>query len=142
MRDELFSAAKGLGARCNGMPIRVSEEEKLENIIVTAGFPVADMEKRADVVRRLNAVSMEIGSLRIYNCAALLLCYVAAGRTNATFEQAIHLWDMAAGVRIGLEAGGAVSRMDGSPFTLTSRENLAGNPQICRKLLERMRESR
>ena len=137
-RDELFSAAKGKGAFCNGMPIHVSAEKELRNIILSVGFPASDMEQRSQVIERLNLLGMEIGSLRVFNCAALLLCYVASGRTNASFEQGIHLWDMAAGVLIVREAGGVALKLDGTPFHIESRENLVGNPDICRAILERI----
>lgn len=134
-RDELFSAEKGGGATLNGRPIHVSNVDTLGAAIVSAGFPAADMEKRAQTVERLNMLAPKLGSLRMYNCAALLLCYVAAGRTDASFELGLHLWDMAAGVLLVREAGGNVTRADGSPFDLHARDNLAGNETLRRLIV-------
>jgi len=126
-RDELFSARKGKGAWVNGQPMRVSRIGSLGSAIVSVGFPAADMAKRAQTMEMIGRLAPKIGSLRVYNCAALLLSYVAAGRTDLSFELGLHLWDMAAGVLMVREAGGDATYMDGRAFDLFSRENFAGN---------------
>lgn len=134
LRDELFSAEKGKGAFLNGKPIRVSEVTEPEKCILAAGFPAADMQKRAETMRALGETGMRLGSLRVYNCAALILSYVACGRFDASFEQGLHLWDMAAGSLLIAEAGGTVECFDGSPFTLKTTEYRAANPALLRAL--------
>jgi myo-inositol-1(or 4)-monophosphatase len=59
--------------------------------------------------------------------AALDLAYVAAGRVDGYWEFRLNPWDTAAGVLLVTEAGGTVTRFDGSPFLLDSREILATN---------------
>lgn len=39
LRDELFSAAKGQGTRCNGRPLHVSGVTSLEQALLVTGFP-------------------------------------------------------------------------------------------------------
>ncbi len=129
-RDELFSAAKGKGATLNGRPIRVSGVGTLENAIVSVGFPAADLSRRAQTMMMVERLAPRIGSLRVYNCAALLLCYVAAGRTDLSFELGLHAWDMAAGALLVREAGGDVSYANGRTFDVFATENFSGNAGI------------
>ncbi len=135
-RDEMFSAEAGKGAFCNGRPIHVSQAETLGQSIVSFGFPAAERAKRASTLQALERLSEEVGSVRIFNCAALLLCYAACGRTDASFERGIHIWDMAAGIVLVREAGGTVTRCDGGPFDILSRENAVSNGRIHARLLE------
>ena len=55
------------------------------------------------------------------------LCNVASGRFDGFWEFNLNSWDTAAGVLIVEEAGGKVSRFDGSAFEIDSRETLASN---------------
>ena len=138
-RDELFSAARGQGAFLNGRPIHVSRARSLSESILSFGFPASDMEKRSRTVERFLRVSPLLGSIRVFNCASLLLCYTACGRIDLTFEQGIHLWDMAAGLLLVEEAGGITCGLDGAPLSLHARENLAGPEPLVSALLEKTR---
>lgn len=137
-RDELFSASLGGGAFLNGKPIRVSGTADLSDAILSFGFPASDLRKRQETMNRLNAVSQQVGSIRVFNCASLLLCYTACGRIDLTFEEGIHLWDMAAGLLLVKEAGGAVSLVSGEDMDIHAKENLAGPVPLVRKFLSSM----
>ena len=41
--DELFAAAAGCGAFCNGRPIRCGEEARIEEAVVAAGRPALSL---------------------------------------------------------------------------------------------------
>lgn len=135
-RDEMFAAARGQGATLNGQPIHVSPVEDLSDAILSFGYPASDMEMRRQTVERFNRLSPMLGSIRVFNCASLLLCYTACGRIDITFEQGIHLWDMAAGLLLVEEAGGTVRTAGGDPLTIHARGNLAGPDSLVTKLLE------
>ncbi len=126
-RDELFTARKGHGAFRNGERIRVSAAKETGDAIVNTSMPVCSMTTRADMVSRIPAVSGVFQSMRVWNCAAVSLASVACGRSDADYEAGIHLWDMAAGILLVREAGGEVTRMDGSPCTLAQTDVLASN---------------
>lgn len=134
-RDELFSALRGHGAFLNGSPITVSRVPELSDAILSFGYPATDLKLRAETVRRFEKLSPHLGSIRVFNCASLLLCYTACGRIDLTFEQGIHLWDMAAGLLLVKEAGGIVRALKGDPLDPHSRENLAGPEPLVQKLL-------
>lgn len=130
MADEMYTAVRGRGAHKNGEPLHVSDTAELQDAILGMGYPASDLEKRAETMRRLNGLEKTLGSVRIFNCAALLLCFVAAGQLDGAFETGIHLWDMAGGVLIVREAGGAVTRFDGAPFDILSRGQTASNGKL------------
>ena len=48
-------------------------------------------------------------NMRYSGCAALDLAYVAAGRLDGFFHNKINLWDVASGIIMVKEAGGAVN---------------------------------
>jgi len=63
-----------------------------------------------------------------------------AGASTRFWEFNLNPWDTAAGVLIVEEAGGKVSRFDGSPFELDSRETLASNGLVHDALLYEFKE--
>jgi myo-inositol-1(or 4)-monophosphatase len=109
LRDELFSAFDGGGARLNGHVISVSDVAEINRSIVATGFPYdhdVHAESLSIVVREM---LREINGLRRMGSAALDLAWVAAGRYDAYWELGIAPWDGAAGMVLVREAGGIVT---------------------------------
>ncbi len=69
-------------------------------------------------------------AVRRLGSAALDLSYVACGRFDGFWEMSLHPWDSAAGLLIVREAGGKVTKFDGSPYTHYDKEILATNSKI------------
>ena len=59
--------------------------------------------------------------------AAMDLCYTAMGRFEGFWEMKLKPWDVAAGTLIMQEAGGKVTKFDGSPASVYDHEILATN---------------
>ena len=116
LREELFTAESGAGARLNGAPLRVSGTPALVDAMLCTGFPYDVHETVDEVVGLFGAFVAQARAVRRLGSAALDLCYVAAGRFDGFWEQRLHPWDMAAGALIVTEAGGRVSTMAGVPF--------------------------
>ena len=116
MREELFTAEAGAGARLNGVPLRASTTPVLLDAMLCTGFPYDVHETVDEVVALFGAFVAEARAVRRLGSAALDLCYVAAGRFDGFWEQRLHPWDMAAGALLVTEAGGMVSTMAGAPF--------------------------
>ena len=74
--------------------------------------------------------------------AALDLCYVAAGRFEAFWEQHLKPWDVSAGALIVEEAGGRVTGIDGSPFDAAAAHLVASNGRLHDEMLAVIRECR
>jgi myo-inositol-1(or 4)-monophosphatase len=107
LRDELFSAHLGGGARLNGEPISVSSCAALENALVATGFSYR-AELRAlqgEVAQRLLSRARD---LRCFGSAALELCWVGCARLDGYFQRETEIWDRAAGALIAQEAGARI----------------------------------
>ena len=116
LREELFTAERGAGARLNGSPLQVSGTPALVDAMLCTGFPYDVHETVDEVVGLFGAFVAEARAVRRLGSAALDLCYVAAGRFDGFWEQRLHPWDMAAGALLVAEAGGRVSTMAGEDF--------------------------
>jgi myo-inositol-1(or 4)-monophosphatase len=138
-RDELFSAEQGRGAQLNGQPIRVSQTSQLKQCLVATGFPSHKRHKNPNIYF-YHQITLRTHGVRRAGSAALDLCSVASGRFDGFWEFNLNPWDTAAGVLIVEEAGGKVSRFDGSPFQLDSRETLASNGLVHEALMHEFQE--
>lgn len=107
MRDELFVAAKGQGARLNGVRMHVSDVPRLNVASVEVGWN--NRLNTHDFLRQLSAVIEAGAAIRRAGSGALGLAYVAAGRCDAYVELHINAWDVAAGLLLVTEAGGVVN---------------------------------
>jgi len=138
-RNELFSAEQGRGAHLNGEPIYVSKTRKLKESILGTGFPSHKRHKNPNIFF-YHQLTLHSHGVRRAGSAALDLCMVAAGRFDGFWEFNLNPWDTAAGVLIVEEAGGKVTRFDGSAFELNSRETLASNGIIHDELVHEFQD--
>ncbi len=125
-RDELFAAERGAGATLNDRPIRVSEIDDLNRAMLCTGFPY-DVRERGDFARHFANFIMRAQAVRRDGSAALDLAYVACGRFDGFWEEGLRPWDVAAGVLLVEEAGGRVSRYDGTRFDIFTPPIIASN---------------
>jgi myo-inositol-1(or 4)-monophosphatase len=125
--DELFTAMRGGGAQLNGVPIHCSTTDVLRHALVATGFSYLP-ERREAQARRVAMVIPQVRDIRRFGAAAADLCYVAAGRFDAYYEQWLGPWDLAAGELIASEAGCRTGSFDGGP--VKPSEVLVANPQV------------
>ncbi len=140
MREELFTAELGGGARLNGEPLRVSETDTLVDAMLCTGFPYDVHETVQDVVALFGAFVAESRAVRRLGSAAIDLCYVACGRFDGFWEERLHPWDIAAGALIITEAGGMVTGLGGEPFVSRHGSIVASNGRIHDAMLETIRQ--
>jgi myo-inositol-1(or 4)-monophosphatase len=133
-RDELFTAEQGRGAWLNGEAIHVSKAATLKESLLATGFPSQKRHKNPNIFF-YHQITLHTHGVRRAGSAALDLCNVASGRFDGFWEFNLNPWDTAAGVLILEEAGGKVTRFDGSPFELNSRETVASNGLLHEALL-------
>ncbi len=138
-RDELFSAEKGKGAALNGRPINVSKTRKLSESLLATGFPSHKRHKNPNI-HFYHQLTLRSHGLRRAGSAALDLANVASGRYDGFWEFNLNAWDTAAGVLLVQEAGGTVTRFDGKPWQIDSRETLASNGLLHAELMENFAE--
>jgi myo-inositol-1(or 4)-monophosphatase len=138
-RDEMFAAERGQGATLNGKPLHVSKTGRLAESILGTGFPSHKRHKNPNIYF-YQQITLSSHGVRRAGSAALDLANVAAGRYDGFWEFNLNPWDTAAGVLIVQETGGKVTRFDGTPFRLDSREVLATNGLIHDEVLANFRE--
>lgn len=127
-RDESFYAWKDGGAYLNGRRIQVTNASKIDDCLFATGFPIHNFEKLDQYLAILNGLMKNSHGLRRVGSAATDLAYVACGRYEGFFEYNLKPWDVAAGIRIILEAGGHVSDFKGGNDYLFGREIVAAGP--------------
>jgi myo-inositol-1(or 4)-monophosphatase len=129
-RRELFTAERGEGSYLNGRTLRVSQTSTLIDALLVTGFPYSVHEESGDLVALFGYFLGRARAVRRLGSAALDLCYVAAGRFEAFWEQHLKPWDVAAGALIVEEAGGTVSGMDGARFDPAAAHLIASNGHV------------
>ena len=109
LRDELFTAADGIGTRLNGHVVAVSTVTELEKSVIATGFPYDHDEHADELAVVVREMLRRVNGIRRFGSAALDLAWVAAGRYDGYWELGIAPWDGAAGHLLVREAGGRVT---------------------------------
>jgi myo-inositol-1(or 4)-monophosphatase len=129
-REDLFRAAKGLGATCNRRPIQVSQTTELSQSLLVTGFAYDRRETPDNNYAEFCHLTDLTQGVRRGGAASLDLAYVACGRLDGFWERGLSPWDIAAGVVIVEEAGGRVTAYDEGSFVIESGRILATNSHI------------
>ena len=137
-RDESFYALKGEGAYLNGEPCSVSSTSRLDQSLLTTGFPYKEFSYVEGYSECLKSFMRESRGVRRPGSASLDLAWVACGRFEGFFEQGLMPWDVAAGVLIVREAGGMYSDFSGTDEAALGCEIVASNGLIHKDMLDRL----
>jgi myo-inositol-1(or 4)-monophosphatase len=140
IKEELFSGERGAGAHLNGRRLKVSAADDLLHSMLVTGFPYDLREDLENNLRLFNRFMAYARAIRRDGAAALDLCYVAAGRVDGFWEVRLKPWDAMAGCLMVQEAGGRVSRFDGTPIGLSADEVLASNGYLHAAMLGVLKE--
>jgi len=74
-------------------------------------------------------------SMRLMGSAGLGMAYAAAGRLDLYFHHSLSPWDMAAGLILAREAGGAVVDRQGNPANLFTPSVIVSSPRTIQNFL-------
>lgn len=135
LREELFEASYGCGARLNDRPIGVSNARELSLCLLGTGFPFGVRKYAELYLRTFRDLFEKSRDIRRAGAAVLDLCHVACGRLDGFWELYLKPWDMAAGALIVREAGGAVSDFFGGEDFLESGNIVAAPIRIHREIV-------
>jgi len=138
LRDQLFRAQRGQYAYLNDHRIQVSAIKRLIDAIVGLGW-AHKQEVRCQATQLAARIAPRVGTLRSIGSAALGLCCVAVGWTDAYFNLSLKPWDVAAASLIIREAGGTITDLAGQPWHLNSGGCLASNGLIHEAMLNMLR---
>lgn len=132
--DEMYTAAKGQGAWCNGSKqLHVSKTETIDNAVISFGdFAVGKDagQRNIDMLKIFTTLATKSMRMRMYGCASYDLAMVASGRIDATVALANLPWDYQAGSLLVREAGGVVTDRNGKRHNARSYSTIAANKNI------------
>jgi myo-inositol-1(or 4)-monophosphatase len=135
--DECFSAERGRGAYLNGKPVHVADTQSFDRSLFVTCFPHDVQTNPENNLDYYNRFSMLTQGVRQSGCAALGMCYVAAGRFDGYWELRLSSWDLAAGALIAEEAGAIATKVNGDPDYLRPPYSmLTANPALYPQMLK------
>jgi myo-inositol-1(or 4)-monophosphatase len=124
---ETYTAHRGGGATCNGLPLTCGPGPELGQALVATGFGYAP-ERRAYQARVLAGLLPAVRDIRRLGACAFDLCLLASGRVDAYYERGVQPWDHAAGGLIASEAGARFEGLNGE--APSDRFVLAAGPAL------------
>lgn len=127
IRDELFTAIRGKGARLNQSRLRVGQKRKLEHTFLALGMPRSGDTSGFAPIQHIVS---QVAGVRKMGAASLDLAYVAAGRFDTYLAKDLQVWDSAAGNLLVQESGGYVRDFSGAQSDLTYQTLVATNPDL------------
>ena len=137
--DEMFTAERSHGAYLNDRRLRVAARKSLTQALIATGMPYHGHGDHQKFLSELTPVMADVAGVRRFGSAALDLAWVAAGRYDAFWERGLAIWDIAAGVLLVREAGGAISDLSGGARALETGDILAANEKLHPQLLKLLR---
>jgi len=135
VHDELFTAEKSHGARCNGEPISVSLIRDPSLALLATGFPFKQKHNLGRFLASFEEIFLQVSGIRRMGSAALDLCHVACGRYEGFWELGLAPWDVAAASLIITEAGGRISDFRGGDEAIWGGNVVASNGHLHELLL-------
>ncbi len=107
-----FLAERGKGASWNGKRLAVTRAASLELSRVEIDFQ--GPKYRSTTLTRVESLLKQAGQLRAYGCGVVGFCHVATGEGELYVNLGLDPWETAVGQLLVEEAGGRVSRLEGS----------------------------
>ena len=116
--DDLFTAVRGSGAQRNQQPLHVDGPGDLATALVATGFSY-DPDRRRTQAAELVHILPSVRDIRRTGAASIDLCWVAMGRVDLYYEQALQAWDWAAGSLVATEAGAVITTTEDRTLVAT-----------------------
>ncbi len=136
VRDEWYIAELGAGAWHNGQRVHVAKHDRLDQALLAVGFYYDRGNLMRATLRAMEELfGQQIQGIRRCGACALDLVGVGLGQYGGYFEYTVAAWDCAAGALFVSEAGGRVTRCDGSPLLPGKTDILATNGRLHEAML-------
>jgi myo-inositol-1(or 4)-monophosphatase len=123
---EQYVAALEEGATKNGSPFRLKYHNRMRDGVGLFCHGYAEEERAADI-GTLGPLMRHSHSTRRLGAACVELAWVATGRASYLVIYGAKPWDLAAGSLLVTEAGGYLSKPDGSLWSVYDGDLLAAN---------------
>lgn len=135
LRDEMYTASRGQGARRDDRRIHVSEQAAVARALIATGFPHQVTAHDDANLQIFTHMATRAAALRCHGAAALDLAYVACGRVDGYWQTGLQPWDMAAGALLVREAGGLAADFSGAQNCLRTGQIIAANPILFDRIM-------
>ena len=136
LRDEVFAAEAGQGARLNDLPMRVSAIAALDEALLSTGFPYDVRTNPNNNLAEFARFELLAQGVRRSGSAALDCSWLAAGRLDGYWELRLNPWDIGAGALIVREAGGRVTTYAGDEDFLGKDSIVVSNGLLHEEMLK------
>ena len=130
LTDRLTAAFTGGGTRMNGERVTVSPTRALIDTLAITGFPYAARTNTSFYLGFVDRVLRHTQGVRRSGSAAFDFTTLACGQGDIFWEFGLKAWDTAAGAVLVREAGGLVTRLDGSAWSPGDETVLATNGYV------------
>jgi myo-inositol-1(or 4)-monophosphatase len=137
--NQLFFAEKRQGTYLNDRKVHVSNTQHMQEAVLATGFACLRAGWEKNNMLYLNRIMPAIRDIRRCGSAAIDLAYVAAGKYDGFWELNLNIYDIAAGVLLVTEAGGAACDFSGGS-SFPESGIIATNGRITGELLGYLRD--
>ncbi|MFZ9566173.1 MAG: inositol monophosphatase family protein [Vulcanococcus sp.] len=134
--NQLYWAAPGQGAWCNGSPLHVSSCDQLQQSLLVTGFAYDRHTRLDNNYAEFAYFTHRTHGVRRGGAAAVDLAFVASGVLDGYWERGLSPWDLAAGIVLVEQAGGVVCAYDGSEAKLSEGRLIACAPGLRQSLID------
>lgn len=139
VRNDLFSAQTGKGAKLNGQALdRVSTDRPKDPIIIVGRSKRKPFDHYLQTLAFLNNKGIEY---RRFGSAAMGLAQVAQGLVDGYFEADLNPWDCLAGLLLVEEAGGFVLAGENVYRTLENEPICVSHPYLKETMMDLLAET-
>lgn len=129
--DLTYTALRGAGAHLNGAALTVSAKTDLDAAIVVTGQAEADQDGTyRRIGQSITAMLQQALLVRATVPSTFPMLLVAAGHNDVFWQYEPVLSGVAAGALLITEAGGTVTRIDGTPWSPGADSILATTPAL------------
>lgn len=129
LHGECFRAVAGGGAFMNEAPVAASTRADVASAVIGMDLGYDDALGSAQIAL-MRRIFPRVQTIRILGSAALGVAYAAAGRLDLFTHTNVYPWDIAAGILLMREAGGAASDSSGGRLWIGSRAFAAGGRRV------------
>lgn len=136
IRQELFQAELGKGAYLNGNRVEISSKNLLSDCLIGFDMGPAGSEREGNALDIVLGLWHGIRSVRAMGSAGLGLAYAANARVDIYFHQYLSPWDLAGGLLLVHEAGGAATDRYGNQATPASKSIIVSSSNLLNQFLE------
>lgn len=139
---DIYTAIHGEGAYKNNQPIHVSSVGTIDRALLISSFPSYRNRNVHSTLSEITAFVSKGRSIRRTGSIIVDICWLAEGRLDGLWEKEVSEFDLAASTLLLLEAGGAISDMNGAEIQSYPSDLVISNGIIQSQIIDIIRKTR